>query len=216
MSLKTLTSTALTRLFSTPGGRRVLADLEKEADEHEQNLVRRQKLVRDIEEARRWRAEEEPPLRARVTELEAEWTAARKAADAARIRWADARGNVINRSSNASHTIDRSQNLLRRSADPRLCEVAERLHSASHNWGHIWNRLAQRETVGEFMEAYTRIRNQTELDALRTRLDELQEAVDQLCLLAEPQDADIVRVVEDARELLSEVAPGMPGPGGWA
>ncbi len=204
----------LRRWIASPEGRRHVDEMERQGEKQAAATARRHELVAAIEEARRVKREDIPPLDERVEELHQEWQEARLLSDAARNRWGETRNQMVNLSLDSNHTIDRSENLLRASADPRLREVAERLRDEWVQWHHTANRLLVRETVGQFMEAYTRIVNAPEVDGLHTDLAAAKERVDALCLVAALEEHEIVGALEQAEAALRAIDGRMGRRGG--
>ena len=204
----------LKRWIGSPEGKRHLDEMERQGEEQAAAVGRREELVAAIEEARRVRREELPRLRERSDEFYGAWQQERLRSDAARDLWSDTRGRLVNLSLDAGHTIDRSETLLRESANPRLRAIAERLRDQAVQWHHTANRLLVRETVGQFMEAYTRIVNAEEVDGLHTDLVAAKETVDALCLVPAPEETEIVGALEQAEAALLAIEGRMGRRGG--
>ncbi len=180
-------------------------EMERQGEKQAAATAWRHELVATIEEARRVKREDIPALRPRIEELHTEWQDARIATEAALRRWGDLSDRSGTLGLDANATIDCSQNILRQTADPRLRDMAEKIHDECVNWRHTWERLVVRETVGQFMEAYTRIDNQDELDALHRRLKDAEAALDGVLLLPDPEENDVVRVLDQAQAAIDMI-----------
>ena len=113
----------VTRLFNSPGGRKVFGDLERQADEKDKTIARRHEFVAQLEEARRLDREEYPRLQAVCTQADAEVKTARETlwkVQARRERVGQDAESMLRRSIDERR---RAESGLRNTADPRLAEA---------------------------------------------------------------------------------------------
>lgn len=186
------------RIFETPGGRKVFGDLERQADEKDRVIARRREVVAKIAESRRVQREDVPKAEALIAPADAELAAAREAFRKARVRREELGRAAHNLFMRCVDEVRRAEAELRFTSDPRLKDAHELLIEAAGKWHHAAHELAKRELHGEFMNAHYVITNQTEIDALRTRVEASLTQVDALRLLPDPSEEEIVAAVTEA------------------
>jgi hypothetical protein len=200
----------LAEWVETTPGKRWFEQVDRETKAQESAVEERRALVQTIADARRREREELPKLKAAVEQKDAALKAARAAHKAAERARYDA-GSAAGRLSDAvRETVRRAEGRLRSTCDARLKDAQELVGDAWHDWSRIWDRLAQRTTVGEFMEARTVITNNAELEALRQELVDTHGAIEKFKLVAEPREEEILAFV--ARAHAAVAAVGRPAP----
>lgn len=204
---------SLARWVKTAPGRRWFEGVDREGKARDAVIARRREVAAKITEARRAQREDVPKLEAVAKQADAELAVARVAFEKAKHKRHETGWAAHNLHMRCYEEMRRSQSDLRRTCDPRLNEIEERLGDARRDWDRTWDKLAIRETVGEFMEAYTRIVNQAELEALHQGLRDTAEAIDKFKLVPEPPEDEVLRVVAQGGAALDAIRAAGGGDG---
>lgn len=199
--------TRLKRLFSTTGGKAVLESLEREAAETEDAMDLRRAAAARVSEARRRDREEKPALEVAHGKAEAAFQEARRKFEEARRTRYEAGTALRLHRERVREDLRRGEGELRRTADPRLREMLDRLYEACANFHHYANRRLHLELHGQFMQAHYVAVNQAEVDAMEARLDTALESVEKWLLVPEPAEEDIVRILAEAESAIGTVTP---------
>jgi hypothetical protein len=192
-------STYFKRIFGTPGGQKIISDLERQADDRDRTIMARFAAVARIDGAKRAEREDYPKLRAAAEAIDAEVVAARQALRDAEMRRVVAGGKAERLLLQCADDERRGEAELRRTADPRLVDAEETLCTAGANWHHAARVLLKQELRGEFMEAHVVDLNRDDVAGLRTRVDEALARVQALIRTPDPAENEILAALAEAK-----------------
>ena len=205
---------SLARWVKTAPGRRWFEGVDREAKVREEAISERRALVARIADAKRSQREDLPKLHAVCEKADAVLKAATAEYDKARRARYEAGMTASSLFDRLHLEIRRAEGRLRVSCDPRLNEMQELLGDVWRDWDRTWDKLAIRETVGEFMGAYTRIVNKAELEALRQGVVDAHEAIEKFKQVAEPTEQEILAMLARGQAALDAIRDAGGGRGG--